>query len=268
MHDNNFNKTFFFSGRSLCIQNTSDKIIAQERRENKTNMDPQSKRADDSLPDEKLKKAGLGQPQKIRNTLERWLLKPSKSPNAPEKCPNQKDVGVTDDFGFQSSSASSLDCKNAAKSSDSDMDEETQPLTPQDWAASCPMSPTSMDSTGSGCTQTGPRDEKELEEDEKELEEEPTGACATSFEGSAKKRIKITDFFSRTLSQSLPVKRGRPDTSSDGDRDKKVTPAEVRWLGTPISELKRMPRCGGTLPPLKDDPHQHTVMIRVCGLIP
>lgn len=258
MHDNNINKNFFFffSGRSLCIQNTGDKIIAQERRENKTNMDPQSKRDKDTLPNEKFKKAGLGQPQKIRNTLDRWLLKPSKSPNATEKCPNQKDVGVTDDLGFQSSSASSLDCKNAAESSDYDMDEDTQPLTSQDWAASCPMSPTSMDSTGSGCTQTGPRDEKELEE-------EPAGACATSFEGSAKKRIKITDFFSGALSQSLPVKRGRPDTSSDGDRDKKMTPAEVGWLGTPISELKRMPRCGGTLSPLKNDPHQHTVMIRV-----
>ncbi|KAG8008636.1 Poly(ADP-ribose) glycohydrolase, partial [Nibea albiflora] len=37
---------------------------------------------------------------------------------------------------------------------------------------------------------------------------------------------------------------------------------DVKWLGTPISELKRMPECGRPLPPLKDVPGQHTVMIR------
>lgn len=219
-------------------------------------MDLQSQRDEDSLPDEKLNKHGLAQRQKITNTLERWLLKSSKSPNATEKRPNQKGVGVTDGLGFQSGSASSLDCISAENPSASDVDEETQPLTPQDWAPSGSMSPTSRDSTGSGCTQRGPRDAKEFEE-------EPAGACASSSEGSAKKRTKITDFFSGGLSQSLAVKRGRPDTSSDGGRDEKTTPAQVKWLGTPIGELKRMPRCGGTLPPLKDDPDRHTVLIRV-----
>ncbi|GLD62818.1 poly(ADP-ribose) glycohydrolase-like isoform X1 [Lates japonicus] len=62
----------------------------------------------------------------------------------------------------------------------------------------------------------------------------------------------------RTSSPCLPVRQGRSgqETTSADAKPK------VRWLGTPISELKRMPECGGLLPPLKDVPGQHTVMIR------
>lgn len=236
------------SGGSLCDHNTGSKI-AQERRENKTEMDLQPKKEEDcSLGKKKkdlFKKTGVGPQQKNRNTLDQWF-KPSKGPNTTEERPSRKDVGVTDDLGFRTTSALSLNCKNAEKPSGSDVDEETQPLTPQDFA----QSPTSKDSAGSGFTQRGPRDENEVEKQ--------------ATEGSAKKRSKITDFFSGGLSQSLPEKRGRPGTSSEeGDRDKKTTPVDVKWLGTPISELKRMPECGGTLLPLRDNPGQHTVLIRV-----
>ncbi|XP_037319461.2 poly(ADP-ribose) glycohydrolase isoform X2 [Pungitius pungitius] len=41
-----------------------------------------------------------------------------------------------------------------------------------------------------------------------------------------------------------------------------VVEPQVKWLGTPIKELKRMPECGSVLPPLRDVPGKHTVMIR------
>ncbi|XP_029311913.1 poly(ADP-ribose) glycohydrolase isoform X2 [Cottoperca gobio] len=50
----------------------------------------------------------------------------------------------------------------------------------------------------------------------------------------------------------------KPPEKQDADKDK----SNVKWLGTPINELKRMPECGGPLPPLRDVPGQHTVMIR------
>ncbi|TNN83752.1 Poly(ADP-ribose) glycohydrolase [Liparis tanakae] len=65
-------------------------------------------------------------------------------------------------------------------------------------------------------------------------------------------------------STGLPVRSGRPDTEEqDADEE---TPAvvkpKVKWLGTPIDDLKRMPECGGLLPPLKNAPGHHTVMIQ------
>uniref|UniRef100_A0A8C2ZNC4 poly(ADP-ribose) glycohydrolase n=1 Tax=Cyclopterus lumpus TaxID=8103 RepID=A0A8C2ZNC4_CYCLU len=78
---------------------------------------------------------------------------------------------------------------------------------------------------------------------------------------------EITDFFSGTSSTGLPVRRGRPDkTPEKQDADKETTSAvvkpKVKWLGTPINDLKRMPECGGLLPPLRNVPGQHTVMIQ------
>uniref|UniRef100_A0A3Q3AQV1 poly(ADP-ribose) glycohydrolase n=1 Tax=Kryptolebias marmoratus TaxID=37003 RepID=A0A3Q3AQV1_KRYMA len=196
------------------------------------------------------KKTGLRQQQNIRNTLERWLIKPSKSSNTTEERPSREDVGVTDDLGFQSCSASPLDRNSAEKSPVSDVDEETQLLTPQDLDQSHRLSPT--DSTGSAFRQGGCRDEDEFGKQ-----------AATSSEGPAKKRTKISDFFPGALLPSFSAKRGRPDPASDReDRDKNTAPADVRWLGTPIGELKRMPDCGGILPPLKNNPGQHTVLIR------
>lgn len=230
------------SGGSSCIHNTGYKI-AQEQRENETEMDLQPKKEEEeggSLDENRKdlsKKTGVRPQQKIRNTLDQWLVKPSKNPNTTQECPSWKDVGVTDDLGSQSSSASSLNC---IKSPATDVDEETQLLTPQDFT----QSPTSKDSTGSGFTRSALQDENEQQ----------------TTEGSAKKRSKITDFFSGGLS----VKKGRPGPSSEeGVGDKRTTPADVEWLGTPVGELKRMPECGGTLLPLRDEPGQHTVLIRV-----
>ncbi|XP_017288696.1 poly(ADP-ribose) glycohydrolase isoform X2 [Kryptolebias marmoratus] len=225
-------------GGPACIHNTGNEITVQDRKGSNTEMDLQPK------------KTGLRQQQNIRNTLERWLIKPSKSSNTTEERPSREDVGVTDDLGFQSCSASPLDRNSAEKSPVSDVDEETQLLTPQDLDQSHRLSPT--DSTGSAFRQGGCRDEDEFGKQ-----------AATSSEGPAKKRTKISDFFPGALLPSFSAKRGRPDPASDReDRDKNTAPADVRWLGTPIGELKRMPDCGGILPPLKNNPGQHTVLIR------
>uniref|UniRef100_A0A8D3C0P1 poly(ADP-ribose) glycohydrolase n=1 Tax=Scophthalmus maximus TaxID=52904 RepID=A0A8D3C0P1_SCOMX len=150
---------------------------------------------------------GPGQQQKLVNTLEEWLVKPTNNPNTPGVCQTEDDDD--DDGAFQSTSAQFVHCQDAGKPTDSDMDEETQPLTPQDLEEDSPVSPASEHSAVSGPTQT------------------------------------------------LRVK---PDESQDADEE---TPsADVKWLGTPISELKRMPECGRPLPPLRDVPGQHTVMIR------
>ncbi|KAK1881094.1 Poly(ADP-ribose) glycohydrolase [Dissostichus eleginoides] len=64
------------------------------------------------------------------------------------------------------------------------------------------------------------------------------------------------DSAERTSSPDLPSeKQGADKENTSGKPD-------VKWLGTPINDLNRMPECGGPLPPLKDVPGQHTVMIR------
>uniref|UniRef100_A0A4W6F4S9 poly(ADP-ribose) glycohydrolase n=1 Tax=Lates calcarifer TaxID=8187 RepID=A0A4W6F4S9_LATCA len=177
-----------------------------------------------------------------------------------KRAKTQDDVEIVDEGGSQSTSAQSMDCQNAEKPTVSDTDEETQPLTPQDLEEDNPVSPASKNSAGSGLMQTLSHSGGELEEQEMET-------CPRSLEDSVKHNTKITDFFSGTSSPCLPVRRHRPDKSPDReDADKETTSADakpkVRWLGTPISELKRMPECGGLLPPLKNVPGQHTVMIR------
>ncbi|XP_030630735.1 poly(ADP-ribose) glycohydrolase [Chanos chanos] len=68
------------------------------------------------------------------------------------------------------------------------------------------------------------------------------------LKGPQRQGRKITDFFSRTQTQSPSVSgRGGP-------------PAGITWLGTPISELRRIPQCGYPQPPvMKSD--SHTVLI-------
>ncbi|XP_056285998.1 poly(ADP-ribose) glycohydrolase [Pseudoliparis swirei] len=65
-------------------------------------------------------------------------------------------------------------------------------------------------------------------------------------------------------STGLPVRSCRPDTApEDADEDTSaVVKPKVKWLGTPINDLKRMPECGGLLPPLRNAPGHHTVMIQ------
>ncbi|XP_059181255.1 poly(ADP-ribose) glycohydrolase isoform X2 [Centropristis striata] len=202
------------------------------------------------------------QTEKSRNTLSRWLVKPQKTSSTDEVNETQEDVEMADDDnGFQSTSAQVLECQNAEKPAISDSDEETQPLTPQDLVEVNPVSPASKDSAGSELTQT-------LSCNYDEFEKEEVNTCPANSEGSVKHNTKITDFFSGTSSSSgLPVRQGRFDKSPGRrDADKETTSgggkSDVKWLGTPISELKRMPECGAPLPRLKDLVDQHTVMIR------
>ncbi|XP_041829181.1 poly(ADP-ribose) glycohydrolase isoform X2 [Melanotaenia boesemani] len=202
-------------------------------------------------------RTGPKQQHNLRNclSLDRWLVKPSKGPSKAQ-CQGQDDVEMTDDSGFQSTSAESLDCRNAEKSYVSETDEETQSLTPQSLDQPCPVSPASKDFEGSGLIQA-------LSHVEDGLQTQETETCSDSSKSSAKQIIKITDFFSGTSSQNSPVMRDKPDKSiEEQDADKERPCADVKWLGTPIGELNRMPECGRALPPMKDIPGQHTVMIR------
>ncbi|XP_040922663.1 poly(ADP-ribose) glycohydrolase isoform X2 [Toxotes jaculatrix] len=250
---------------SLCSKSKEDETIVEEKRKSNTavKMDIQPKTEAGGLRRIKTKvshqRTGPKHQQKLRNTLEQWLIKPRKNPNTAELCQTQ-DADITDDGSSQSTSTQSLDCQNAEEPVVSDMDEETQPLTSQDLEQDSPVSPSSKDSAGSGLVQTLSHNDGGFGKQEME-------ACSASSEGSVKHNTKITDFFSGTSSPHAPVRWGRPDKSSDKqDADKENTSAdvkpEVKWLGTPISELKRMPGCGRLLPPLKDVPGQHTVMIR------
>ncbi|KAM8837494.1 poly(ADP-ribose) glycohydrolase isoform 2-T2 [Spinachia spinachia] len=70
-----------------------------------------------------------------------------------------------------------------------------------------------------------------------------------------------------TTPPDAPVSRVGPEVSpEERDADEETTSAvvepEVAWLGTPIEELKRRPECASVLPPLRDVPGRHTVMIR------
>ncbi|XP_034414720.1 poly(ADP-ribose) glycohydrolase-like isoform X3 [Cyclopterus lumpus] len=195
--------------------------------------------------------------QKVRNTLLQWLGKLQKTPSTHEACQIQEDVEMAGDCGFQSTSAQVLDCQKSENPTSSDEDKETQPLTPQELYEDTPVSPPSNESAGGGLMQTLSHNYGGLEK--KEVE--------TCSESSVKHNTRITDFFSGTSSTGLPVRRGRPDkTPEKQDADKETTSAvvkpKVKWLGTPINDLKRMPECGGLLPPLRNVPGQHTVMIQ------
>lgn len=204
-----------------------------------------------------LQRIGPRHQPKIRNTLERWLVKPVKSSSAAEVCQTKDDEEMTDDSGFQSTSVQSLDFKKAQMASGSDTDEETQPLTPEDLTQEPPVSPSAKDSAGSELKQ-------ELLHDDGGLGRTKTETCQASSENSFKFSAKITDFFSGTSSPRLTLRQRGSEKSPDKQgSEKETTPSDAKWLGTPISELKRMPECGASLPPLKDDRDHHTVMIRV-----
>ncbi|XP_027144942.1 poly(ADP-ribose) glycohydrolase isoform X3 [Larimichthys crocea] len=253
---------------SLCIQSRDNETVDQERRPNNTKakMDMRPKVGTDGLRGVKTKgchqRIGPKQRQKFRNTLEQWLVKPSQKSSAAEAFQAQDDVEMSndDDDGLQSTSVQSPDCKNTEKHTISDSDEDTQPLTPQDLNEDSPASPSLKDASGHGVMQTHPHSHSEQEEQETETR-------PANSEESVKHNTKITDFFSGTSSPGLPVRRGKPEKfpeKRDADIETMSTAVDpdVKWLGTPISELKRMPECGRPLPPLKDVPGQHTVMIR------
>uniref|UniRef100_A0A665WU55 poly(ADP-ribose) glycohydrolase n=1 Tax=Echeneis naucrates TaxID=173247 RepID=A0A665WU55_ECHNA len=190
---------------------------------------------------------GTREQQKFKNTLDQWLVKPRKNAS-------------TDEENVQSSSAHSLDRQYVEKHTVSDTDEETQPLQPQDLAEDNPLSPASKDSDGSALLQT-------LLYDDGGLQKEETESCAATSESFARHNTKITDFFSGTSSPHPPSRCGKPDKCLEKQKADKESSSgnikpDIKWLGTPIHELKRMPECGRQLPPLKDIPGQHTVMIR------
>ncbi|KAK5850998.1 hypothetical protein PBY51_001826 [Eleginops maclovinus] len=66
------------------------------------------------------------------------------------------------------------------------------------------------------------------------------------------------DSAERTSSPDKPPEKG----DADKENTSAVVKPVVKWLGTPINDLNRMPECGRALPPLKDVPGHHSVMIR------
>lgn len=200
------------------------------------------------------------QQQKFRSTLDRWLLKPRKTTNTAELCRAQEDVEMADAGGVQGTSTQSLDTEShkTEEAAVSSLEEETQPLTPQLLEEDNPAAPASQVSAENELMQRVIRSGDRSEE--KEVETCPGGST-----GSVRRNPKITDFFSGTSSPGLPF--DSPEESpEEQDRDEGSSPSDakpdVTWLGTPISELGRMPDCGQQLPRLKNS-GQHTVLIRV-----
>ncbi|XP_034068205.1 poly(ADP-ribose) glycohydrolase isoform X1 [Gymnodraco acuticeps] len=152
---------------------------------------------------------GPRQQQNLKSTLDQWLVKPRRNPSTADGCQIQEDVEMDgDDSVLQSTSAQVPECTKAEKPALSDLDEDTQPMTPQHLYEDNPVSPAFMDSP------------------------------------------------ERTSSPDLPSEKQGADKENTSGKP------HVKWLGTPINDLHRMPECGGPLPPLKDVPGQHTVMIR------
>lgn len=255
---------FYLSGSLSSSQSVGAATSDQERMENKTEtkvvIRPKTSGAGDLRGVKmkgRLQRIGPRQQQKFRNTLERWLIKPVETSSTGDVCQTQNDEEMMDDDGFQSTSAQSLDSKEAEMLFVTDTDEETQPLTPTDLDQDPPVSPASKDSAGSDLTPT-------LLQSDGDLEKTKMDTCPSTSDGSVKLNSKITDFFSGVSSPDFPVKRRRSEKSPEKQgTEKETNPSEVSWLGTPISELKRMPECGEPLSPLKDVPGHHTVMIRV-----
>lgn len=182
-------------------------------------------------------RTGSSQRQKFKNyTIQQWLVKPSRKANTGEMCDTPEDPNTSNAWDFQSTSDQSMDYQKSALS---DSDEDTQPLTPQDLDEYSPLVK---------CSQK-----------HQEMEADPTTPGS-----SAMKNAKITQYFSGSTSRRLPVKQSRPENDdSDMETSEDIDQTDVKWLGTPISELKRLPGCGGPLPPLKNITGLHTVMIRV-----
>lgn len=181
-------------------------------------------------------RTGSTQRQKFKNsTIQQWLVKPSKKSNTGEMCNAPEDPNTSNAWDFQSTSDQSMDYQKSALS---DSEEDTQPLTPQDLDECSPVVKCS---------------------NQQEMEADPTTPGS-----SAMRNAKITHCFSGSTSRSLPVKQSRPENDdSDMETSEDTDKTDVKWLGTPISELKRLPECGGPLPPLKNITGLHTVMIRV-----
>lgn len=212
----------------FCVRISSNDVV------NKTDnaMDLKPKNGNGSLHGVKMKETHHKQQKKLKNTLDCWLVKPQRKTVLEE---NQDDVEMIENSPVQSTSKDNVVCQNSEVDIVSD-EEETQVLTTQ------------------------------------ELEDNSTVLCEDASKKSetypspkeGKSRAKITDFFSGSSSHAAPVKRSRTDIS-DGSEEEALSPdalPDVKWLGTPIEDLKRMPDCGRPLPKLKNETDEHTVMIR------
>ncbi|XP_038128669.1 poly(ADP-ribose) glycohydrolase-like [Cyprinodon tularosa] len=240
----------FYKGLSFCHPSVGNEAMNQNKA--KTNMDARHKSGAGGLRGIKTKANFKKQQLKFKNNLDQWLVKPSKSSSATGESPGQKDVEMTDDQGSQNPSAVIVNYENAEKSEVFTMDEDTEILTPQDFSEDSPLKPDSNDTEEIELTQ-------KLSPYQEELDKQDEAGSSHSIN----QRAKITDFFPGGSSQTFNVKNGcRDTTSEEQDPKKEGTPADVKWLGTPIGELRRMPDCGGPLRPLEDDPDHHTVMIR------
>ncbi|XP_077405960.1 poly(ADP-ribose) glycohydrolase isoform X2 [Vanacampus margaritifer] len=219
---------------TLGIRNNNNGTLEQE--EDSKKMNSRTKADTDGLRGVKTKSSHrriIPRQQLSRNTLERWLLKPTLNPSTSE-------MMVDEDPG--SPRGHSHDGHNA----DSDSDEDTQPLSPQDLDCDGLVPALSVDSESQHMLQPGSSEKQEV-------------ASGSTSSGCFLK-AKITDFFS-----GAPSAGSRRDThdkcwkTQDTDEDDEL---EATWLGTPIGELRRMPQCGRPLPPLRNVPGVHTVMIR------
>lgn len=227
----------------LCIQKAGYEITIRERRPDntETKMDVRPKTGEGVLRGVKRKGSFQGTipPQKhIRNTLQQWLVKPSITTVEAEASQTQENAYMTDTCHNPSTQS-----HERHKPDLSDSDSDTQPLTPQDLPQNSP--------------------EPKAFEDKQETE-------ASVPEGFVKQKTKITDFFSGMSAPGLAIRRRKTTEHSErGNADKQPASAvgkpDVKWLGTPISKLKRKSGCL-QLPALKDDPG-HTVMIRVCEIL-
>ncbi|XP_077481464.1 poly(ADP-ribose) glycohydrolase isoform X1 [Stigmatopora argus] len=158
------------------------------------------------------------------NTLERWLLKP-----------NTSELMLAD--GPQCPSNHSPDGQHAVSDSD---DDDTQPSISQNLDCDAlsihsgshdRLHGSSLESLDVASSSIGPR-------------------CFS--------RTRITDFFSGASATCSILRKTEKGCKGRGAEEEK----DAICLGTPICELRRMPQCGKTLPPLKNVPGLHTVMIR------
>ncbi|KAM9412303.1 poly(ADP-ribose) glycohydrolase-like isoform 1-T1 [Salvelinus alpinus] len=125
-----------------------------------------------------------------------------------------------------------------------------------------PVSEVSTDPKGNSDEQM----EETVSQSNKELDKQQV----TERSSSSKDKGKITDFFAPSTSAQAPSEKQHrygdvPREKQRGDRDDVPPPSppyDSKWLGSPIGDLRRMPQCGRPLPPLRNSPDHHTVMIR------
>uniref|UniRef100_A0A674EPH4 poly(ADP-ribose) glycohydrolase n=1 Tax=Salmo trutta TaxID=8032 RepID=A0A674EPH4_SALTR len=135
-----------------------------------------------------------------------------------------------------------------------------------------PVSEVSTDRKPVSEVSTDPKgnSDEQMEENVSQSNRELDRQQDTERSSSSKGKGKITDFFAPSTSAQAPSEkqhrdRDVPREKQRGDRDDVAPPSppyDSKWLGSPISDLRRMPQCGRPLPPLKNAPDHHTVMIR------